>query len=115
MGLRLDPNLVIMSHSFPSKAPRQTRPTQIRASNSSCGLRSTWTDVGSWGKEISVSLRVRRVQGRRQVEFESLSTLGQEVRDCEMQTPGGSIFTGCEKARGAGGTNFLEAGFLGGR
>lgn len=58
--------------------------------------------MGSWGKEISVSLSARRVQGRKEMEFESLSTLGQEVRDCEIQTPGGSIFTSCEKARGAG-------------
>lgn len=45
---------------------------------------------------------MRRVQGRKEMEFESLSTLGQEVRDCEIQTPGGSIFASCEKARGAG-------------
>lgn len=49
-----------------------------------------------------MSLSARRVQGRKEMEFESLSTLGQEVRDCEIQTPGGSIFTSCEKARGAG-------------
>ena len=36
------------------------------------------------------------------MEFESLSTWGQEVRDCEIQTPGGSTFTSCQKARGAG-------------
>lgn len=61
-----------------------------------------------------MSLSARRVQGRRQVELESLSTLEQEVRDCEMQTPGGSIFTSCEKARGAGGDK-LPGGRASGR